>query len=215
MDFAPIQKQFLDGLLVGNRLVCSEIINKLVNEKTGINDIYENVIKAALYDVGEFWERGEISVASEHMASAIVESILNELYSKIISKSRMNNTVVASSVEKEAHQIGIKMVADIFEIHGWNVHFLGANTPLNDLIKFIEIVNPKIVALSMSIYFHINLLEEVIERIRALFPETLIIVGGQGLRYSQKDITCKYPNLLYFPNLYKLEEFINNIENNG
>ena len=215
MDFKAIQKQFLDGLLVGNRLVCSEIINNLVSEKIGINDIYESVIRAALYDVGELWERGEISVASEHMASAIVESILNELYSKIISKSRMNNTVVASSVEREAHQIRIKMVADIFEIHGWNVHFLGANTPLNDLIKFIEIVNPKIVALSMSIFFHINLLEEVIERIRALFPETLIIVGGQGLRHYQKEITGKYPNLLYFPDLYKLEEFIISIEYNG
>jgi methanogenic corrinoid protein MtbC1 len=215
MDFTAIQKQFLDGLLVGNRLVCSQIINDLVKEKVGINDIYESVIRAALYDVGELWERGEISVASEHMASAIVESILNELYSKIISKSRMNNTVVASSVEQEAHQIGIKMVADVFEMHGWNVHFLGANTPLNDLIRFIEIVNPKIVALSMSIYFHIHLLEEVIERIRDLFPETIIIVGGQGLRLHQKEITGKYPNLLYFPDLYKLEEFIKSIEYNG
>ena len=215
MDYKDIQKQFLEGLLVGNRLVCSDIINSLLNDKIGINDIYEGVIRAALYDVGELWERGEISVASEHMASAIVESILNELYSKIISKSRKNNTVVASSVEREAHQIGIKMVADIFEIHGWNVHFLGANTPLNDLIKFIEIVNPKIVALSMSIYFHINLLEEMIERIRELFPDTLIIVGGQGLRNYQKEITGKYPNLLYFPDLFKLEEFINSIEYNG
>ena len=215
MDLKAIQREFLNGLLVGNRLLCSEIINKLVNEKVRINDIYENIIRAALYDVGDYWERGEISVASEHMASAIVESILNELYSKIISKSRMDNTVVACSVENEAHQIGIKMVADIFEIHGWNVHFLGANTPLKDLIKFIEIVNPKIVALSVSIYFHINMLEEMIERIRVLFSQTLIIVGGQGLRYSQKDITGKYPNLLYFPDLYKLEDFINNIENNG
>ncbi|PKP06567.1 MAG: cobalamin-binding protein [Bacteroidetes bacterium HGW-Bacteroidetes-5] len=215
MDFTAVQRDFLEGLLVGNRLSCSNIINDLVKDKVGINDIYENLIRVALYEVGELWERGEISVASEHMASAIVESILNELYSTIISKSRMNNTVVASSVENEAHQIGIKMVADVFEMHGWNVHFLGANTPLKDLIRFIEIVNPKIVALSMSIYFHIHLLEEVINRIRDLFPETLIIVGGQGLRLHQKEITGKYPNLLYFPDLFKLEEFIKSIEYNG
>ncbi len=215
MEFASIHKQFLDGLLVGDRLICSEIINKLVVERVKINDIYENVIKAALYDVGELWERGEISVASEHMASAIAESILNELYSKIISKSRMNNTVVASSVENEAHQIGIKMVADIFEINGWNVHFLGANTPLNDLIKFIGIINPKIVALSISIYFHIHVLEEMIERIRGKFPNILIIIGGQGLRHAQNIITAKYSGILYFPDLYKLEEFIKSIENNG
>lgn len=201
--------------MVGNRLSCSNIINDLVKDKVGINDIYENVIRVALYEVGELWERGEISVASEHMASAIVESILNELYSTIISKSRMNNTVVASSVENEAHQIGIKMVADVFEMQGWNVHFLGANTPLNDLIDFIEIVKPKVVALSISIYFHIHSLEQMIEKIKYQFPGIVVIVGGQGLRHTYKDIITKHPNLLYFPDLFKLEEFINKIEYNG
>jgi methanogenic corrinoid protein MtbC1 len=215
MEQKSVHKQFLDGLLAGDRLACSAIINSLVKDKTRINDIYESVIKTALYDLGELWERGEISVASEHMASAIVESILNELYSKIISKSRINNTVVASSVENEVHQIGIKMVADIFEIHGWNVHFLGANTPVNELIKFIEIVNPKIVALSISIYFHIHSLESMIERIKTHFPDILIIIGGQGLLHSQEDITSKYPNTLYYPDLYKLEDFISRLENNG
>lgn len=215
MDFDLYKNRFEKAILAGDRLLASEIINDLVEKKSKINDIYENVIKRALYQVGLLWETGKISVATEHLASAIVESVLNELYSKIISKYRMDKVVVAASVEKEVHQIGIKMVADVFEMRGWNVHFLGADTPSSDLLKFIETVNPKLGALSMSIYFHYPELLKIIGMIRERFPDLAIIVGGQGLLHSTSDISEKYKNVHYLPDLYSLEEFISNIENYG
>lgn len=46
--------------------------------------LYENIIKKSLYEVGELWESNKITVATEHLASAIVEAILNELYFTIV-----------------------------------------------------------------------------------------------------------------------------------
>ena len=215
MEFDNDHKIFLKSLLEGDRVMASDIIYNLTVKNHTINDIYENVIRRALYDVGVLWEEGKISVATEHLSSAIVESILNELYSKIISRYRTDKIVVAASVEKEVHQIGIKMVSDVFEMNGWNVHFLGANTPSKDLLKFIDTVNPGIVALSVSIYFHYPELLKIIETIRKKHPLLTIIIGGQGLRHSSGEITKQFDRVYYFPDLYKLEEFIKNFDKYG
>lgn len=107
MEFDSVHKLFLKAILEGDRVMASDIISNLTENNNAINDIYEHVIRRALYDVGILWEEGKISVATEHLSSAIVESILNELYSKIISRYRTDKIVVAASVEKEVHQIGI------------------------------------------------------------------------------------------------------------
>lgn len=215
MEFDNYHKTFLKALQEGDRVVASDIITNLTDNNHTINDIYEHIIRKALYDVGVLWEEGKISVATEHLSSAIVESILNELYTKIISRYRTDKIVVAASVEKEVHQIGIKMVSDVFEMNGWSVHFLGADTPSKDLVKFIDTVNPGIVALSVSIYFHYPELLKIIEIIRQRHPLLTIIIGGQGLRHSSGEITKQFDRVYYFPDLYKLEEFIKKFDKYG
>jgi methanogenic corrinoid protein MtbC1 len=45
------------------------------------------------------------------------------------------------------------MIADIFELNGWDGYFLGANMPVHELIKFIDDKKPDLLDLSLSIYF--------------------------------------------------------------
>ncbi|WP_125869939.1 cobalamin B12-binding domain-containing protein [Williamwhitmania taraxaci] len=145
-------KEFLALLISGNRLACSEFIHEYSKKQT-IQELYEDIIKKALYEVGELWENNKISVATEHLASSIVEAILNELYGKVISEKRINKKVVVACIESEFHQIGIKMISDVFEMNGWNSYFLGANTPIHDLIEFTRKIKPDFLAISLSIYF--------------------------------------------------------------
>ena len=207
---------FLKALLSGNRMKCSEISAELLNAGFSIKDLYEKIVKQALYDVGELWETGKISVATEHLASAIVEANLNEQYYKVISNTiEINKSVVAACVENEFHQIGIKMVSDIFEMNGWNAHFLGANTPTNELIGFIKEVKPDLLALSLSIYFHLPTLEYMLTAMQQEMPNLPILIGGQGFRYGGLDILNRYRNLVYLPDLNSLESFIKQINQNG
>ncbi len=211
MDSNNISGEFLQSLLAGNRHASSQIIGNLSVTGLPVEDIYEKIIKESLYNIGELWESGKISVATEHLASAIVESVLNEMYSGIISKTRNNKTIIVASVENEAHQIGVKMVADIFEKHGWNALFLGANVPTKDLISFMEDIRPDYIALSLSISFNIPTLESTIKSILAGNPSMKILIGGQGLRTGGREIQMKYPDALYIEDLYNLEVFIKKI----
>ncbi len=215
-DFKQIShKEFLDLLISGNRSMCSVFAHKYVNNNVSIQGLYENIFKKALYDVGELWEYNKISVATEHLASAIVEAILNELYSKIILQEKFNKTVIVACVENEFHQIGIKMISDIFEMNGWHTHFLGANTPTNELISFTKSIKPDMLAISLSIYFHLPILENMIQRIRKEFPTLPILVGGQAFRHGGQNILLKYENVFYKSDLNSAELFIKKLNQNG
>jgi methanogenic corrinoid protein MtbC1 len=207
--------EFLNALLSGNRSKCSELVKNYLNNGVSIEVLYETIIKKALYDVGELWEYNKIGVATEHLASAIVEGILNELYLKIISSDKINKTVIVSCVENEFHQIGIKMISDVFEMNGWNAYFLGANTPTNELISFSKTIRPDVFAISLSIYFHLPILEKMIPIIKKEFPELPILVGGQAFRHGGQDILLKYENVIYKPDLNSTELFIKDFNQNG
>lgn len=199
---------FLNSLLTGKRNICSKIIHEHLNNHTSIELTYEELIKKTLYKVGELWEFNKISVATEHLASAIIEAILNEIYPKVITNEKNDKKAIVACVENEFHQIGIKMVSDIFELNNWNSYFLGANTPTNELISYAKIIKPDILAISLSIYFHLPILEEMTQKIRAVFPDLPILVGGQAFLQGGQDIITNFTNVTYLPNLNSINAYI-------
>lgn len=209
MKIQGLSEELLPVLMNGDRSTGLEIVNRLLEEGTDVITIYEGVIKPAMYKVGELWEEGKISVATEHLASAIVETLLGHLHYRIIKNAGTNKMVVViTSVEDEVHQIGAKMVSDMFELHGWTSHFLGANTPMDELLDFISQINPTIIGLSMSINLHTRNLEKTISKIRERIPEMPILVGGQGLIEDGKDLMMKHTGVLYLKDLPALENFL-------
>lgn len=207
-------EKYLNNLLRGNKRECSAIVFQFLSTNNSINDLYEKVIKVALYEVGKLWEQNKISVAAEHIATAITESILNELFEQIISDKRVNKKVVLSCIENEKHQVGIKMVADIFEKHGWESYFLGPGIPIVELKKYIKKVNPDILAFSLSIYFNYQNLKRTLELITNDFPELLIIVGGQAFNHIEKTNFEKKDKIIYLSDLYILEKYIKSMNYN-
>ncbi len=206
-----VYHKFFHALLEGDRKECSAISGQLMEGDTDIMEVYENIFKRAMYDIGDLWEKGKISVATEHMASAITEALINEYYYRVLSGKKQQKTAVVACVENEYHQIGIKMVSDIFELRGWNALFLGANTPTSELIKFIRQVQPHLLALSLSLHFHLPIMEKMIAAIREEFPDLLILVGGQGFRHGGKDIIAKYSHVVYRSDLNQVDAFIQSL----
>lgn len=204
-----ISDEFLQQLRAGNRTGCSALVKEFLEVNSSVIDLYELLFKPALYEIGRLWETNQISVATEHMATAITEGIQNELYDQLIVSKKINKKVVVACVENEQHQVGVKMVADIFESKGWESFFLGHSIPTNELVRFIHQHNPDIIALSLSIYFNFNKLLQMLTSLRAEFPTIQIIVGGQAFTHSSAEIIKQLGNVFLLSNLYELESYIN------
>jgi methanogenic corrinoid protein MtbC1 len=203
-------RRYLDGLLTNNRQQCQECFELWLAATPELQSIYDDLVRRSLYEVGELWEQGKISVATEHMATAISESLLNLTYPRLFAQPRNGKSVVVSCVANEHHQIGGKMVADIFELHGWRGYFLGANTPVADLIAFIEDKQPDAVALSLAIVLNLDRLNRTVAEIHSAFPKLPVVVGGQALRWLEIEQVETLPGVRALKTLGELEAWIKN-----
>lgn len=201
-----VYRPYLASLLEGDRQACRTAVERLLEKQTPLRELYEGLFQRALYDVGELWERGRISVATEHLATAITESLMTLVYPRLFAAPHVGRSAVVSCVANEFHQVGGKMVADTFELHGWNGYFVGANTPVRDLLELIDEKKPDVVAMSLTVYFGIDALRKAAEAVRAEFPDTPIWVGGQAFRWGGCDRLKTIPDVDYMPSLGVLEQ---------
>lgn len=200
--------EFLTLLLKGSRRDASRFAKNYLKAYPSVQQLYEDVFREALYEVGELWERNEITVSEEHVATSIVEAVMNELYPQFEIPQSHSLRVVLSTVEKETHQVGVKMVADVFEMKGWTTFLCAANTPAAELVAYIAHVRPDILGLSASIYFHIPTIISTLELVRAQFPDLPVLLGGQAFRHGGRELSQRFKDTTIALSLKEVELYI-------
>ncbi len=199
---------YLDGLLAGDRKRCKVVVEGWLESNPDLRVLYEGLFQRSLYEVGSLWEHSRVSVATEHLATAITESMLALVYPRLLSQNHIAKSALVTCAANEYHQIGAKMTADIFEMHGWRCWFLGANTPASDLVEFIGEKHPDVVALSLSLYFNQDALFSMVKTIREAFPTVPMLLGGQGFLAGGSVRFEGIEAVRYLSSLAKLEEWI-------
>jgi methanogenic corrinoid protein MtbC1 len=173
-----------------------------------VKEIYTDVIKRSMYRIGQLWENDRTSIAREHQATKITEIMISLIYPYILKVPKIDKKVIVTCTDKEFHELGARMVSDIFELNGWKSIYLGANTPKDELIRLIEEENPDVVAISINFYINIVRLIKEIELISEKCPDLQIVVGGQAFSNGNKELLEKYDNVKYISCLDSLEDFI-------
>ncbi len=179
-----IYLHYLSALLDGNKVACHEIVKTLVESGIDARELYLDLIQKSMYRIGQLWEKSKASVATEHIATKITESMLDLVYPRILDVQKNGKTSIITCVDKEFHELGARIISDYLELKGWNSFFLGANTPRTDLIEFINEKNPDLVGISNNLYMNVARSYKLIAEIRELFPDLRIIVGGQALSFD-------------------------------
>jgi MerR family transcriptional regulator, light-induced transcriptional regulator len=208
-DISPeIYRDYLASLLAGQRRRCAEAVEHLIGQRLPIRRLHVDLFQASLYEVGELWANNQISVASEHLATAVTEGLLNQLSLDIASRDRVGRIVMVAGIQPELHQVGGKIVADTFEMCGWDTLYIGSNTPPDELARMVRETRPHLVALSLTMYFNLAALRTAIEEIRHESPTLPIIVGGRGFQAGGAEIGKPYPEVSYIPSLDDLDRYI-------
>lgn len=202
-------QSYFNSLIKGAKHECDAILDECLQKNIPVEKIYTQLFQRALYQVGEYWEMNKISVATEHMATAITENLMIRVQPQIFTTERRGKRVVIACVANEYHQVGAKMIADIFEMNGWDGYFIGSNTPIAELIRFLESKNPDLLGLSLSIYYNLPELKNTLASIRQHFPELPVMVGGQAFRWGGIEITQEFNNVNYLSGIETLNNYIN------
>jgi methanogenic corrinoid protein MtbC1 len=172
----------LVAILEGDRHKAISLILRAADQGQSVPDLYFRVLQPALEELGRMWLLGEINVAEEHFATTTTRLVMAQLHTREVCRPANGKTLVAASVSGNQHDLGIQVVADLFEMDGWRVIQLGSNVPADDLAQAVEFYDADLVALSVSLSTQLPALEETVAAIRASQRGTTvkILVGGCG-----------------------------------
>jgi MerR family transcriptional regulator, light-induced transcriptional regulator len=172
---------YLAALLRGDRGAASAIVTAAIEGGIGVPDLYLHLFQTVQYEVGRLWQTGRITVAQEHYCTSATQTVMSQLYPIIFDGRKDGRTMVATCTAGDLHEIGIRMVADLAELDGWDTWYLGANTHAASVVKTVRDVKADVLAISATMAFHVGSVAETIRLVRtqADLHHVKILVGGR------------------------------------
>ncbi len=154
---------------------------------TPVRMVYMEVFQRTQREIGRLWQMNAISVAQEHYCTAATQMIMSQLYPQIFSGSTQRvGTLVATCVAGDLHEIGVRMLADLFELDGWNAYYLGGNTPSDAVLQTLAEQQAQVLAVSATLSVHVPAVQDLIERLRAdpQLAHVRVLVGGHSFNLA-------------------------------
>jgi len=181
---------FLSAILGGQRQAALNIVDEALRAGHTHVDIYVNVFTEALHRVGELWEMNKISVAREHIATAITQYAIAAIYPRLVPTAVRRGSMVVTGVAGELHQIGANLVADAMEANGWTVRFLGTNLPHSSVLAAIEEISADILCISTTIVANLPSVADLLQTVRSKLNRhsRKIVLGGTAYRVATQFI---------------------------
>ena len=176
---SELRTHYVQAQLAGNRrealriVVADGLLSGVAPE-----ELYLEIVGAAQRELGRLWEENQITVADEHLATAISQFILAQLYPHLGRAPRNGKSVAVACVAGELHDMPGRIASDFLDAAGFDVRFIGANTPTVGLIAELTAHRPAVLALSVTTIFHFAALPHVITQLRQAAADLPIVVGG-------------------------------------
>lgn len=179
-DLRLLARTYLDHLLNAERAAAADLILKAVKSGVNVRDVYLGVFQPCLYEVGRLWQLNLASVAQEHYCTAATQQVMSRLYPYIFSMTRKDRKMVATCVSGELHEIGARMVADFFEMDGWDTYYLGANAPVDAILSSLADRSADVLAVSATLTSHVGRARELVQAVKSspLGKNVRVMVGG-------------------------------------
>src|SRR4029077_15712567 len=110
-----LARQYLEALLRAERHEASRFVLDAVRAGVAVGDLYLQVFQRCQREVGRLWQLRQITVAQEHYCTAATQLALAQLYPYLFGLPKKGRKMVAASVGGELHEVGLRVVADLFE----------------------------------------------------------------------------------------------------
>jgi methanogenic corrinoid protein MtbC1 len=118
------------------------------------------VVEPLLERVGDAWQEGRFSVAQEHLVSEAVRARIERLLYDV--RGGMRGVAVLACAPGERHDLGLLMLAVLLRADGWQVAYLGADTPLADALALADRLEARMLCLSVTMSDRLEELERAL-----------------------------------------------------
>ncbi|MGE5335917.1 MAG: B12-binding domain-containing protein [Nitrososphaerota archaeon] len=182
---ARLARAYLEALRAADTAGAYRVASRAMAAGMPLAAVYQSVITPAMHELGTLWEKGVITVADEHAATAVTMRVLGALRPAVLGGSSAGRDTaepraMLAAVEGEQHVLGLRMVADLLEEIGYRAVYLGADVPTEALLQAIDTFSPALLGLTATMPDSGAELERIAPRLREAHPRLALLVGGQA-----------------------------------
>ena len=152
----------------------------LVEQAFSLSSLHESffeVLAPALIEVGVRWEAGDVTVAQEHLATSTVRAAMQRLLAD--ARADVRGVAVLACAPGEQHEIGLLMLAVLLRADGWQVAYLGADTPVLDAVELARVIGASALCFSAGTSEGAEALEAELTHVPT---STTVVLGGRGTK---------------------------------
>jgi DNA-binding transcriptional MerR regulator len=189
--------------------------DQLMGEMLAFNspeNITLDIIGPALNAIGEAWEQGHITIATEHLASNFLRHRLL-MWMVTGPTPKPGNPIILACAPGEWHEGSLLIMGVLLRRQGWPVAYLGQNVPFQDLAIFVEEIHPRAVVMVAMVEETVRTLAEWPQWINQVGGKPVIAFGGRPF-ILQPELQVKVPGIYLGENIQDgLSNLISSIQN--
>lgn len=140
---------YLADAVLGKRRPAVRLTIDLLDNRMSPEAIVENLLVTAQREVGDRWQRNELTAADEHLASGVAAAALDALMEETDHPTSLGLTVVTCA-EGDWHSLAAQMFGESLRSQGLGVKVLGASTPTHAVAEYLHRSRSDSLAISCS-----------------------------------------------------------------
>jgi MerR family transcriptional regulator, light-induced transcriptional regulator len=175
-------RAFASALLAADEVRAELVIRDAIDANLSTAEVDDQIIAPSLWYVGELWERGEISVADEHIATEICVRVLAlQREARRLARDRGDHRVMLAAPAGEHHVVALQMTGNLLREAGYEVTMLGADVPARALALAAGRLGVDVICMSATMPGGADHTLFTIDAVREERPSTGFVVGGRAL----------------------------------
>ena len=131
------ERQLSACLIDGDEAGAWRITQEALGTAFSLEDLYLEVLAAAMRHVGDEWAAGRITVAQEHRATTLMYRLIGRLGPGFIRPGRTRGVVLLGAPTGDHHGLATALLADPLRGRRFRVADLGAHTPARSFAETV------------------------------------------------------------------------------
>ena len=144
------------------------------------SDFFDKILKPVMHDIGEHWATNKISIATEHVASNIAQTLVKIIMDKVTGSSKKKKILICVPLGEE-HHLGCDVLETYLSIKGFKVYNMGTSMPTESIISFIENNKPDVVFISITLPDNLSAGQRLVKKIKEEY-NIPVVIGGYAMQ---------------------------------
>ncbi len=144
-------------------------------------DLLETIVRPLMEHVGRHWSQGTLRIVHAHAAAVTMHSFLTRMLNDPVESDDTQACLLMATPSGQRCCLGALAVCILAQEYGWRPVFLGANLPAEEITAACDVLEPQLLAVSITCRVNDRFMqEELIRMSDAVADRCPLVIGGRA-----------------------------------